>query len=72
MRRVIITATSAMSQETYELICKKIEAKYGESFEFSRIDDESIIGGFILNIENKFYDLSTRTRLSEIGEHILN
>lgn len=71
MKRVVITATPAMSQETYEFICAKIEEKYGEIFEFSRIDDMDIIGGFILNIENKFYDLSTRTRLNEIGEHIL-
>ena len=72
MRRVIVTATSARSQETYELICSKIEEKYGEKFDFSRVDDQSIIGGFILNIENKFYDLSTRTRLKEIGDYILN
>lgn len=71
MKRVIITATPAMSDETYKIICGKIEAKYGESFKFSRVDDPSIIGGFILNIENKFYDLSTKTRLSEIGDHIL-
>lgn len=72
MRCVIITATKAMSDETFHLICSKIEAKYDEKFEFSRVDDPSIIGGFILNIENKFYDLSTRTRLNEIGSHILN
>ncbi|MBE6688359.1 MAG: F0F1 ATP synthase subunit delta [Ruminococcaceae bacterium] len=72
MKRVIITATPAMSEETYKIICGKIENKYGESFEFSRVDDASIIGGFILNIENKIYDLSTRTRLDEIGNHILN
>lgn len=72
MRSVIITATSAMSDETFRLICSKIEAKYDEKFEFARVDDPSIVGGFILNIENKFYDLSTRTRLSEIGNHILS
>ena len=72
MRSVIITATCAMSDETYKLICEKIEQKYGESFVFSRVDDPEIIGGFILNIENKIYDISTRTRLAEIQNHILN
>lgn len=72
MRSVIVTATSAMSDETFRLICAKIEAKYDEKFEFTRVDDPAIVGGFILNIENKFYDLSTKTRLSEIGNHILS
>ena len=72
MRRVVITATSAMSEDTYKIICGKIEHKYNEKFEFSRVDDPSIIGGFILNIENKIYDMSTKTRLAEIGNHILN
>ncbi|MBQ9921163.1 MAG: F0F1 ATP synthase subunit delta [Clostridia bacterium] len=72
MRRVTVTATCAMSDETYKLICEKIEQKYGESFIFTRENDASIIGGFILNIENKIYDMSTRTRLAEIQNHILN
>jgi len=72
MRRVTVTATCAMSDETYKLICEKIEQKYGETFIFTRENDASIIGGFILNIENKIYDMSTRTRLAEIQNHILN
>ena len=72
MRCVTVTATCAMSDETYKLICEKIEQKYGESFIFTRENDSSIIGGFILNIENKIYDMSTRTRLAEIQNHILN
>ena len=72
MRCVTVTATCAMSDETYKLICEKIEQKYGESFIFTRENDASIIGGFILNIENKIYDMSTRTRLAEIQNHILN
>ena len=72
MRKVTVTATPAMSDDTYKLICEKIEQKYGESFIFTRVDDTAIIGGFILNIENKIYDMSTRTRLAEIQNHILN
>ena len=72
MRSVTVTATPAMSDETYRLICEKIEQKYGESFIFTRVNDASIIGGFMLNIENKIYDISTRTRLAEIQNHILN
>ncbi|MBQ9940459.1 MAG: F0F1 ATP synthase subunit delta [Clostridia bacterium] len=72
MRQVTVTSTSAMSEETYKLICDKIEKKYNEKFIFSRVTDNSIIGGFILNIESKIYDISTKTRLNEIENHILS
>ena len=69
MNKIIITTASNMSDETYSLLCEKAKARFGCEETEKRIDD-SIIGGFVLNIDGLIYDASIKTQLDELKKHI--
>lgn len=52
-----------------EFICKKENAA---SANVKIINDESLIGGFIISIGNKEYDFSLKTKLKNIKEKVMN
>lgn len=74
MRKCTVTAASNMSGKTYEYLCEKVRAKFGDDIEFTRVTDESVIGGFILDlnghINGHIFDLSLATQLKAMGRHL--
>ena len=70
MRKCTVTAASNMSGETYEYLCEKVRKKFGDDVEFTRKTDESIIGGFILDLNGHIFDLSLATQLKAMGKHL--
>ena len=70
MRKCTVTAASNMSGETYEYLCEKVRKKFGEDIEFTRKTDESVIGGFILDLNGHIFDLSLATQLKAMGRHL--
>ena len=70
MRKCTVTAASNMSGETYEYLCEKVRAKFGDDIEFTRKTDESVIGGFILDLNGHIFDLSLATQLKAMGRHL--
>ena len=70
MRKCTVTAASNMSGETYEYLCEKVRKKFGDDVEFTRKTDESIIGGFILDLNGHIFDLSLATQLKAMGRHL--
>ncbi len=70
MRKCTVTAASNMSGKTYEYLCEKVRAKYGDDIEFTQVTDESVIGGFILDLNGHIFDLSLATQLKAMGRHL--
>ena len=70
MRKCTVTAASNMSGETYEYLCEKVRKKFGGDIEFTRKTDESVIGGFILDLNGHIFDLSLATQLKAMGKHL--
>ena len=56
MKTVIITAADNMSDATYKLICEGFKKKLGYEAEYKRITDNSIIGGFVADVDGEIYD----------------
>ena len=59
-----------MSENTFAYLCGRILKKYGEDIEFTRITDNSILGGFIMELDSEVWDLSLATQLNTIKEQI--
>ena len=70
MRTCVITAASNMSDETFGLLCEKARKKFGEDIVFQRITDNSVIGGFLMELDGTVYDLTIKTQL-ELMKHSL-
>ena len=70
MRKCTVTAASNMSGKTYEYLCEKVRAKFGDDIEFTQVTDESVIGGFILDLNGHIFDLSLATQLKAMGRHL--
>ena len=70
MRKCTVTAASNMSGKTYEYLCEKVRAKFGDDIEFTRVTDDSVIGGFILDLNGHIFNLSLATQLKAMGRHL--
>lgn len=71
MRTCLITAASNMSDETYRYLCGKARAKFGEDITFTRITDDSVIGGFCMELDGTVYDLTVRTQLRMLKQSMV-
>ncbi len=69
MKNCVITAPSRMTDETYALLCRAAEQKFGAAA-FTRVTDDGLIGGFILEIDGTVYDLSVRAQLALLRERL--
>lgn len=70
MRRCIITVASNMSEETYSYLVEKTKRQFGFDMSIGKAVDNSIIGGFILNVDGQIFDLSVKTQLDEMKRHL--
>ncbi|MCO5249659.1 MAG: ATP synthase F1 subunit delta [Chitinophagales bacterium] len=69
---VTVTTATALDKATEELVVKTIHSKVGEKeIIIHPIVDKSILGGFIIDLGNKIYDLSVRNRLSNIANQLI-
>lgn len=72
MRKAVIIEAGNMSDETYEYICQGIRNKFKEEFAFRRAVDPKVVGGFVINIEGKVFDLSICSQLDLMNKHIID
>lgn len=70
MKRIMITAPGNLSEETYNLICGNFRKLFGEDCEFGLIKDDSLLGGFIADVNGEIFDLSVATQLRQLEKHI--
>lgn len=66
MRNCTITVAPNMSDETFRYLCEKAERKFGTDISFQRVTDETVLGGFILELDGTVYDLSLQTQLETL------
>ncbi|MEX1307071.1 MAG: F0F1 ATP synthase subunit alpha [Eubacteriales bacterium] len=65
-----IRTAEDLDKEAIALIKKQFEEMVGEEIEFTVEKTPSIIGGFIVYLNNKVYDRSIKTHLDEIKKYI--
>lgn len=70
MIKCVITAASNFSDENFSLLCEKVRERFGSDVEISHNEDNSIIGGFILNIDGMIYDMSISAQISEMKKFL--
>ena len=55
----------------YDKIRKKFEAMLGRELTFDVEVEPDLIGGFVVYLDGKVYDMSVKTRLSEMRQHLV-
>ena len=68
MRNCVITAASNMSDETFRSLAERVRARFGADLSVTRVTDESVIGGFSLELDGTVYDMTIRTQLEKLRE----
>jgi F-type H+-transporting ATPase subunit delta len=72
MRKAKIIVADNITIPTYRYLCDELKKKLGKDLDFEYSIDNSIIGGFILNIDGIVYDNSIKTQLNRLKKHIRN
>jgi F-type H+-transporting ATPase subunit delta len=73
IRTVTLTTATAVSDSVRgELTSKISEYLSGDSIELKTAVDQGLIGGFVLEVEDKLYDASVKKRLADIRSKVLD
>ena len=72
MRKSTIIVADNITIPTYRYLCDELQKKLGKDIEFEYKIDNSIIGGFIINLDGVVYDNSIKTQLERLKKHIKN
>jgi F-type H+-transporting ATPase subunit delta len=67
---VTIISATALDSATKESITKKIQAVVTGSLEINEIVDESLIGGFIVRMEDKQMDASVASQFNNLKQRL--
>ncbi len=70
MREAIIKIADNFSDETYNMLCDGIKAKFGSDIVFEKVYDDTLIGGFVLKLDGVVYDNTIRTQLKKLKKHL--
>ena len=73
IRTVTLTTASAMSDAVKKTLEGKIAAYMpGDTVDLKTVVDEKLIGGFVLELEDKLYDASVRKGLNDIRATVID
>lgn len=67
----VLTTAKELDAPLVEQIRKEVESVSGTKVELSQKIDPSLIGGFVLRVDDKQYDASVSTQLKRIKESLL-
>ena len=65
MKTCILTVSPSMTEETYEYLCQRARARFGEDLRFEKRTDD-VLGGFMMELDGTVYDLTLRTQLERL------
>lgn len=71
MRSCVITVARNMSEQTYEFLCERTRERFGSDLSFTKIVDDSVIGGFLMELDGTVYDMTLSTQLNSIRKAVL-
>ncbi len=66
MKKIIIRAPSRMPEEAWSKLEEQLRTRVGECT-ITRVIDETLIGGFCVEIDGKTYDMSVSTQLQDFS-----
>ncbi len=66
MKKIIIRAPSRMPGEAWDKLEEQLRTRVGECT-ITRVIDETLIGGFCVEIDGKTYDMSVFTQLQDFS-----
>ena len=64
-----LTVPSKASEATIDYIRSSFDELFGRHIDFKLIKKDSIIGGFIAEIDGEIYDAAVSSRLAELRKH---
>ena len=70
MRKSTIIVADNITIPTFRYLCDELKKKLGKDIDFEYKIDNSIIGGFIINLDGVVYDNSVKTQLERLKKHI--
>lgn len=70
MREAIVTVASNFSDENYERLREGLLRHLGGDIVFRRVEDESVVGGFILRLDGIVCDMSLASQLKKLGKEL--
>ena len=70
MKKIIIRAPSRMPGEAWSKLEEQLRTRVGECT-ITRVIDETLIGGFCVEIDGKTYDMSVSTQLQDFSVSII-
>lgn len=65
MKQAKIICAPNVTDAAYAYICQKIAQRFGET-DCERTTDASLLGGFIVLLDGKIYDMSLRTQMQSL------
>lgn len=66
----IIYCSKNLKDEDIDKAIKAIELKTNNKLELKRVNDESLLGGFIIKVKDNIYDASLKTKLEKMKENL--
>ena len=60
-----------MTDATYALLCEKARRRFGADLAFTRITDDSVLAGFILELDGTVWDASVGTQLELLKKQMI-
>ena len=67
-----IYITKDMKEDEIEKVKKAIEKKTGYTLELDVVNDDSLLGGFVVKIKDNVYDASVKTKLKNLKSSLLD
>jgi len=71
LKHAVFTTAVPMGTSEREAIVRMVESHYNVKLDFSEKVDDSLIGGFIIEIDDKRIDASMATQLAQIRQKLL-
>ena len=65
MKQAIIHTAPNVSDDAYAYICARLAERFGAD-SFARETDDTLLGGFVVLLDGKVYDMSLRTQLQAL------
>lgn len=72
IKQVVFTSSCEINDELRQNIRKLIKSEFSDKFELTEVVDESLIGGFILRIEDQQYDASMLNKLDKLKRQLID
>ena len=68
----VVKTVVPLTEEQYNNLVTRLEAKYGRKIELKQEIDKSIVGGLYIQVENEFIDATINSQYQEMKDLMLS